>query len=119
MARAAGRLVKTIGDGILFTTPDTTSALAIAGELVTWAGGDDRLQGLRVGMATGPVVWQDGDVHGPIVNLAARLCSAADGGAVLVDEGFAAAHGDADPPLSPAGEVTLRGFATPVATAFA
>lgn len=116
VARAAGRLVKTIGDGILFTTPDTTSALAIAGELVTWAGGDDRLQGLRVGMAAGPVVWQDGDVHGPIVNLAARLCSAADGGEVLVDEGFAVAHGGADPPLSPFGEVTLRGFATPVAT---
>ncbi|MBL8775135.1 MAG: adenylate/guanylate cyclase domain-containing protein [Acidimicrobiales bacterium] len=114
VARADGRLVKTIGDGILFTTPDTASALAIATELTTWAAGDERLDGLRVGLASGPVVWQEGDVHGPVVNLAARLCAAADGGQVLVEAGFAAAHGDADPRLSPVGEVTLRGFATPV-----
>lgn len=114
VARADGRLVKTIGDGLLFTTTGTVAALGIAVELLAWAGGDERLDGLRVGLAHGPVVWQDGDVHGPVVNLAARLCAAAEGGQVLVDEGFAAAHGDADPPLVPAGEVTLRGFATPV-----
>ena len=116
VARADGRLVKTIGDGLLFTSPDPGSALSIARDLVAWAAGDERLQGLRVGLSSGPVVWQDGDVHGPVVNLAARLCAAAVGGQVLADEGLAVAHGDADPPLSPAGEVTLRGFATSVAT---
>jgi len=116
VARADGRLVKTIGDGILFTTPATGAALSIAADLAGWAAGDDRLQGLRVGLSSGPVVWQDGDVHGPVVNLAARLCAAADGGQVLVDEGFAAAHRpDGSPALVPAGELTLRGFATPVA----
>lgn len=76
-----------------------------------------------MGLATGPVVWQDGDVHGPVVNLAARLCAAADDGQVLVDAGFAAAHDAAGgPTLVPAGTFTLRGFAktvdafTPAAT---
>ena len=119
VAGVGGRLVKTIGDGILFTTVRTPSALAIATELVGWAQGDERLQGLRVGLAMGPVVWQDGDVHGPVVNLAARLCTAADGGQVLVDPAFAAAHREADhrgAELVPAGEVALRGFADLVAT---
>jgi adenylate cyclase len=117
VARASGRLVKTIGDGVLFTTPGPWAALAIADELVAWASADARLDGLRVGMASGPVVWQDGDVHGPVVNLAARLCDAATGGQVLVDAGFAAAHGaGATPTLVPAGERDLRGFAAPVPT---
>lgn len=114
VARRAGRLVKTIGDGLLFTTPGTEAALAIAAELVAWADGDARLRGLRVGLATGPVVWQDGDVHGPVVNLAARLCAAADGGQVLVDAGFAAAHDAGESDLVPAGTFTLRGFDSPV-----
>ena len=114
VARHEGRLVKTIGDGVLFTTPATPSALAIADDLVGWADTDDRLDGLRVGLARGPVVWQDGDVHGPVVNLAAPLCTAAEGGQVLVDPAFATAHGDAGPPLTPVGERTLRGFVVPV-----
>lgn len=115
VARAAGHLVKTIGDGVLFTTPGPAAALTIAEELVAWAAGDDRLDGLRVGLASGPVVWQDGDVHGTVVNLAARLCDAATGGQVLVDAGVAAAHTpDGEPALVPAGRFTLRGFAAPV-----
>lgn len=118
VARASGRLVKTIGDGLLFTTPAPPAALEIAAELVAWAAGDERLRGLRVGLAAGPVVWQDGDVHGPVVNLAARLCAAADGDQVLVDAGFAAAHWAAggSPALTPAGERSLRGFTDPVTT---
>ncbi|MCB1017765.1 MAG: hypothetical protein KDB10_21955, partial [Acidimicrobiales bacterium] len=113
VARSGGRLVKTIGDGVLFTTPAPADALAIATALVEWAASDDRLEGLRVGMAAGPVVWQDGDVHGPVVNLAARLCAAAGRGQILVDGGFADAAGDDRPPLSPSGHLTLRGFADP------
>ena len=114
VTRRAGRLVKTIGDGVLFTTPLPDAGLSIADELVAWADADERLDGVRVGLAHGPVVWQDGDVYGPVVNLAARLCAAADGGQVLVDAGMAGAHGDAEPPLVPAGERSLRGFAAPV-----
>lgn len=115
VARTSGRLVKTIGDGVLFTTPHPDAALAIAGELVAWAHGDDRLEGLRVGLASGPVVWQDGDVHGTVVNLAARLCAAAGRGQVLVDPGFAEAHRvEGAPALVPAGTFSLRGFAVPV-----
>ena len=115
VARTSGRLVKTIGDGVLFTTPGPAAALAIAAELVAWADADARLEGLRVGLASGAVVWQDGDVHGTVVNLAARLCAAAGRGQVLVDPGFAEAHRvEGAPALVPAGTFSLRGFAVPV-----
>ena len=115
LAAWQGRLVNTLGDGVPFTTNRPVAALAIARDLLAWAEGDALLQGLRIGLSTGPVVWQDGDVHGPVVSLAARLCDAATGGQVLVDAGFAAAHGaGATPTLVPAGERDLRGFAAPV-----
>lgn len=115
VAARDGRLVKTIGDGVLFTTTRTGGAIAIARDLLAWADDDAQLEGLRIGLSTGPVVWQDGDVHGPVVNLAARLCDAATGSQILVDDGFATAHGpDGSPALVPAGTLTLRGFGTPV-----
>src|SRR2546423_10456578 len=41
---------------------------------------------VRVGVHTGPAVSRDGDWYGTTVNVAARLCSAAGGGEVLVSE---------------------------------
>jgi adenylate cyclase len=56
---------------------------------------EDGLPPLRVGVHTGPAVYRDGDWFGGAVNVAARLCSAAGGGEVLVSE---AAHEAAGSP---------------------
>ncbi|MFI7698194.1 adenylate cyclase regulatory domain-containing protein [Nonomuraea sp. NPDC049480] len=77
-ATHGARLVKTLGDEVLFTAPTAAQAAAIALDLVD---ADE----LRIGMAYGPVVPMMGDVFGTTVNLAARLTAIARPGTVLVD----------------------------------
>jgi adenylate cyclase len=90
IAEHGGRVVKTIGDEVMFTVRDPAAAAAIALELMAWVAADDDLPRLRIGMAHGRVISWLGDVYGPIVNVAARLTSVARPGSTLVDRGLAA-----------------------------
>ena len=83
-----GRVIKTIGDEILFVADDPAAA-AEAALVMTERGDDpqDRFPEVRAGMACGEVVSRLGDVYGPVVNIAARLTSVARPGTVLVDRG--------------------------------
>ena len=78
------RIVKTIGDAVMFTVPDAASACAAALDLVDDAATDRRLPPLRIGLAYGPVLRRYGDCFGRTVNIASRLCAAAAPGAVLL-----------------------------------
>ena len=84
-----GRVIKTIGDEILFVADDPRAAAEIA-LTVTERGGDedDEFPPVRAGIAYGEVVSRLGDVYGPTVNIAARLTSVARPGTVLVDRGL-------------------------------
>ncbi|MEV0148118.1 MULTISPECIES: adenylate/guanylate cyclase domain-containing protein [unclassified Nonomuraea] len=82
VAAHGARLVKTLGDEVLFTAPTPARAAAIALDLAGTAE-------LRIGMAYGPVVPMMGDVYGTTVNLAARLTAIARPGTVVVDSGLA------------------------------
>lgn len=83
-----GRIIKMIGDEILFTTDDPAAAAEIALAMTQrGADGDDPFPPVRAGIAHGSVVSRLGDVFGPVVNVAARLTSVARPGAVLVDRG--------------------------------
>ncbi|HEU4812185.1 MAG TPA: adenylate/guanylate cyclase domain-containing protein [Nocardioides sp.] len=83
-----GRIIKTIGDEVLFAADDPAAAAEIA-LLMTERGADDDdpFPNVRAGLAYGEVVSRLGDVFGPVVNIAARLTSVARPGAVLVDTG--------------------------------
>jgi adenylate cyclase len=81
-----GRLIKTIGDAVLFVADDAGAAARIAFALVEVIGGDARLPDVRLGLASGPVVTRLGDVFGSPVNLASRLTALARRNRVLVDE---------------------------------
>ena len=81
-----GRLIKTIGDAVLFVAEDAGAAARIAFALVEVIGGDARLPDVRLGLASGPVVSRLGDVFGSPVNLAARLTTLARRNRVLVDD---------------------------------
>jgi adenylate cyclase len=80
-----GRIVKTIGDEVLFQTDDPASGATIALELLAAAAEHPDLPELRAGLALGEVVTRLGDVYGSTVNIASRLTSIARPGWVLVD----------------------------------
>ncbi len=84
-----GRVVKTVGDEVLFQTFEVAPAAAIALDLVEAMSEDDLLPSARVGMAQGSVVRRLGDVFGTTVNRASRLTSAAPPGGVYVDDPLA------------------------------
>jgi adenylate cyclase len=80
-----GRIIKTIGDELLFVA-DAPAAIAQIGlELSEEADRDDRFPEIRVGLAWGPALARLGDVLGPVVNVASRLTSMSRPGRVLVD----------------------------------
>jgi adenylate cyclase len=91
VAGQEGRMIKTLGDSVLFVHDDAESALDIACGLIDVIGQDSRLPDVHIGLATGPVVTRMGDVFGPAVNLAARLTGLARRNRVITDEATVAA----------------------------
>ncbi|MFI6506776.1 adenylate/guanylate cyclase domain-containing protein [Streptosporangium sp. NPDC050855] len=89
VAEHGGRLIKTLGDEVLFSASDPRTAAAIALDMVETVRryGPD----VRIGLAYGPVVPIMGDVFGTTVNLAARLTAIARPGTIVVDDGLAGA----------------------------
>ncbi|WP_328468470.1 adenylate/guanylate cyclase domain-containing protein [Streptomyces sp. NBC_00448] len=103
VAAYGGRLIKTLGDEVLFVADDPGTAAEIGIRLIETMTGDETMPALRVGMAFGTVTTRMGDVFGTTVNLASRLTSIAPRDAVLVDGDFAEALGAAgEAPLSEA-----------------
>nr|WP_203674263.1 adenylate/guanylate cyclase domain-containing protein [Streptomyces sp. SID13666] len=101
VAAHGGRLIKTLGDEVLYVADDPGSAAEIGLRLIETMTGDESMPALRVGMAFGTVTTRMGDVFGTTVNLASRLTSIAPRDAVLVDGDFAQALGAAgDAPVS-------------------
>ncbi|MGY1604269.1 adenylate/guanylate cyclase domain-containing protein [Geodermatophilus sp. SYSU D00815] len=88
IARHGGRVVKTVGDGVLFTASSAVEAADIGLDLPERWAAQDRPP-LRVGAAYGPVLTRLGDVYSPVVNLASRLTSIAHPQSVLVDRELA------------------------------
>jgi adenylate cyclase len=115
----AGRVIKTIGDEILFVADDPRDAAEVALRVTErGADEDDRFPPVRAGIAYGDVVSRLGDVFGPTVNIASRLTSVARPGTVLVDRGLhevlSGSSGEDDtaaeelPPYSEVGGFRLR-----------
>ena len=70
-----GRVVKMIGDEVMFTCDDVITGALLALDLAATYRLDEHLSDVRVGMASGRVLERDGDVFGSVVNLAARTCT--------------------------------------------
>jgi adenylate cyclase len=85
IAAGGGRLIKTVGDEVLFVADTPVAAATIGLELAEAMAEDPVLPDVRVGIATGPVLMRMGDVFGRTVNLASRLTALAAPGTVLVD----------------------------------
>lgn len=86
VAEHGARVVKMIGDEVMFVSEAPASAARIALRLSERSAVDDVLPEARAGLASGPVVAHEGDYYGPVVNLASRLVELARPGSVLASE---------------------------------
>jgi class 3 adenylate cyclase/transcriptional regulator with XRE-family HTH domain len=111
--RHHGKVVKWLGDGVMLHFRDPTDAVAAAVEML----GSISTSGLpfaRVGLHTGPVVFQGGDYFGRTVNVAARIMEQAKPGQLLVSGDIADRVSSDGVGFEPIGAVELKGVSEPV-----
>jgi adenylate cyclase len=89
IAEHRGRVVKMIGDEVLFVADSPVDGAEIALALTERTRADEGLPAVRAGMSSGRVLNRFGDVYGSVVNLAARLTSLARPDTILVDREMA------------------------------
>lgn len=86
VATNRGRLIKSMGDSVLFINADPVAAYDTTEGIINVVGRDSRMPDVRVGLASGTVVLRLGDVFGPAVNMAARLTAVARRNRVIIDQ---------------------------------
>ncbi|MDH3707872.1 MAG: adenylate/guanylate cyclase domain-containing protein [Acidimicrobiia bacterium] len=84
-----GRIVKLIGDEVMFVTLDLDAAVSIGLDLINRLEPLPNMPGVHAGIAYGPTVTVGGDVFGPTVNLASRLTDVARRNTVAVPRALA------------------------------
>jgi adenylate cyclase len=111
--RHGGRVVKWLGDGVMFHFRDPTGGVVAALEMIEAVSEAD-LPPAHVGLHTGPVVFQGGDYFGRTVNIAARIAEQARPGQVLVTQEIVDQVGSDGVTFEPIGAVELKGVSQPV-----
>ena len=112
-----GRVVKFIGDEVMFVMITASAACDVALRLVEGFSGTDSLVTPRGGLAIGDLLARGGDYYGPVVNLASRIGDLAVPYEILTTaEVRVEVSGDQGAPFEfdPAGRRSLKGFAEPV-----
>ena len=121
ISKHRGRLVKTMGDGLLVEFGSVVDAVlcavGIRDSISTADRGqpeDERLK-FRIGIHVGDVIVEGDDIHGDGVNIAARLEGLADPGEVCVSGGvYDQVIGKLDVSFDDLGEKTLKNISRPV-----
>lgn len=120
---AGGRVVKTLGDGAMASFDSALGALRAAAGIQAAVERLDATEGgigiaARVGVAAGEPIRDGDDLHGMAVVIASRLCAAAAGGEVLVQDLVAALVASrAGVTLEDERQCELKGVPTPVRAA--
>jgi adenylate cyclase len=110
IAETPGRVVKLIGDEVMFVCPESGDATRAALHILEGCA-DTGLPAARSGLAQGSVLRQGGDYFGTPVNRASRITQVAAPGTVLVDDAVRGRlAGMEDLHLEPAGEPSLKGL---------
>lgn len=111
-----GRVVKFIGDAVMWVSPTPEMLARAATDLVNYPKAKAEGVQVRAGLAFGPILAIDGDYFGNAVNLAARLVGAAEPGQILAAPEL---HEELpDWPATALAPLALKGFDAPV-TAYA
>ena len=119
IARNGGTEVKGVGDGLMVACESATDAVGCAvaiqqGVELANRGAATQLA-VRVGLAVGDAVFDDGDWYGPAAVEAARLCAGAAGGQILCGEVVRLLAAPNDPAeFHPVGSRGLKGLPGPV-----
>jgi adenylate cyclase len=111
-ARAGGRVIKLIGDEVMFVAEDAAAACRAGSALMEGFTAAGTTVVPRGGLAYGSVVPRGGDYYGMIVNLAARLVDQAVPGELLVTDALAEAAEGCE--FAPAGRRMVKGFVDPI-----
>ena len=98
VASLGGRVIKMIGDEVMFSVGDPRQAIEVGLELAATYREDDELSDVRVGVSWGAVLQREGDCFGPVVNTASRIVNVAFPGSVVVSDELHELVGD-DPEL--------------------
>lgn len=86
IAGHGGRVVKMIGDEVMFTVEQAGPGVKIALDLSAAYHDDESLSDVRAGLAVGPVLQREADCYGPVVNRASRIVGIAFPGTVVTDD---------------------------------
>jgi len=113
MTRQGARVVKMIGDEVMFVATDAGSACRAAGALMEGFADEGGPVVPRAGIAYGNVLVRGGDYYGSVVNLASRLVGEAVPQEVLVTSDLADAATGCE--FVPAGRRVVKGFPDPIA----
>jgi len=119
LSALGGREVKHTGDGIMASFVSAAGAVRCAIQIQRELdkhsqANPDRLLKVRVGAAAGEPVEQHNDLFGSTVQLAARLCAHAQPEQILVSNAIAELCLGKGLLFEDLGEVTLKGFGSPV-----
>ena len=106
-----GRVVKNLGDGSLISFGSNSSAITFALEVQDKCS-DGPLQ-LRIGMAAGEPIQEDGDIHGTVVAHASRIGDLGNAGEVIVSDSVRQLAAGKGFDFASRGEVPLKGFDEP------
>lgn len=106
--RYGGRVVKWLGDGVMFHFPDPGKGVLAALDMVE-AVVSVGLPPAHVGLHAGPVLFQEGDYFGRTVNITARIADYARPGEVLVTQEVVDAASEAAVAFTKIGPVELKG----------
>jgi adenylate cyclase len=111
-----GRVVKLIGDEVMFVALDPQDACEIALALVDRFAESESNVTPRGGLAVGEILSRGGDYYGPVVNLASRIADMAVPNEILVTADLRERAETPEEPLTfdPAGRRLPKGFDEPI-----
>lgn len=111
---AGDRIVKSIGDAVMLTSPTVSSAVSLVGAIVERCDAARQFPAARAGLHFGPVVRRGDDVFGSTVNLAARVAAHAAAHQTLATSEISSAALSLGIAANSIGTVTLRNIGEPV-----
>lgn len=108
------RLIKTIGDAVMVTSPTPQTAVGLIRRITEAVNRTGRFPVLRAGVNYGPTVALGDDIYGGTVNIAARIAAVAGPAQILATTPVADAARAAGLAVTGLGPTTLRNVTEPV-----